>query len=146
MLSRHDIMNSMNSLPDPQSKPPVSGGITSKEKTEVGMSSVEAPALREVGREVPLPSEVGAAGVKMHPSSVTLPQPVQQLGVKPTGDVSTPSAPTVALPLSDDQIATGLHQSITSSWRWLAEWCMRRLKQVHLLFKSIHGKIVRVKT
>ena len=136
----------MNPLPDPQSKPTVSGGITSKEKTEIGMSSVEAPTLREVGREMPLPVEVGAAGVKLHSSSVTIPAPVQKLGVKSTGDVSTPSVSTVALPLSDDQIATGLHQSITSSWRWLAEWCMRRLKQVHLLLKSIHGKIVRVKT
>lgn len=107
---------------------------------------LEAQSLKEIGREAPLAPEVGAAGVTIHPTSVTIPPPVAQLGVKQVGD--TPVAgpvQAVALPLTDDQIAQGLHQGITSSWRWLAQWCVRRLKQLHLVLKNVHGKVLQVK-
>lgn len=139
----------MDNLPDPgdtpgntsintdTTTPQPTGGISSKEKEEFGVSGLEAPALKEFGREAALPSEAAAAGVKLHPTTVTVPQPVASLGVKPVGDTATSqSAPTVTLPLNDDQIAKGLHQSITSSWRWLAEWCMRKIKQIRKIIKK----------
>lgn len=122
----------------------MSDPVTIKER-EPGGLGIE-PAVKDVsGQEIALPKEVAAAGVKVHPTSVTLPQPVSQMGVTPTGQTSPPPTITVVLPLTDDQIVQGLTQSITSSLRWLAEWCVRRLKQIHLELKAIHGKIMRVK-
>jgi len=103
------------------------------------------PALKEVGHEMLLLAEVSGAGVKIHPTTVQMSQNVTQMGVKAVGQATPPPAISVTLPLTDEQIAQGLHQSIMSSWRWMAEWCVRRLKQVHLGFKIIHGKIMRVK-
>lgn len=107
----------------------------------------EGPVITEVGQEVPLAPEVASAGVTIHPTTVQIPVPVAQLGVKATG----PAAPVsdvaaIVLPLTDDQIANGLHQSIMSSWRWLAEWCTKQLRQAHYMLKFVHGKIVRTKT
>ena len=127
---------SAQSFPDDQQvspQQPISGGggATSKEVEVVEVGRVETPAIKEVGREIELPPPVISAGVKVRPTTVQVPQPVSQMGVAPTGQATPPPAVTVSLPLTDDQIAKGLHQSITSSWRWLAEWCIRKLKQLH---------------
>ncbi|MBI4065494.1 hypothetical protein HY409_03970 [Candidatus Gottesmanbacteria bacterium] len=111
----------------------VGTGSINKELEVGGIRSGETPPLKDIGtHEVELTHEVASVGVKVQPTSVALPQNVQQLGVKPSGP-TTPvaSGSTVTLPLTDDQIAKGLHQSITSSWRWLAEWCVRKIKQLH---------------
>lgn len=130
-----DMITNMSTLPS-----------TAKEKQEI-TGGLEAPGLKEVGKESPLPSEVAGAGITLHPTSVTIPQPVAQLGVKPVGDTAvSQGAPAVALPLTDDQIAVGLHKSIATSWRWLAQWCIRRLRQLHMVIKKVHGKFVRVKS
>jgi len=124
-----------------------SPSLTGKEKEVSGVGGLEESALREVGREAELPPEVTGAGVRMQRTATPLPSSVQRLGVRQVGAGAPPPAPAaVALPLSDDQIVQGLHQSITSSWRWLAQWCIRRLKQLHLIVKSVHGNIVRVKS
>lgn len=111
-------------------------GIGGKEKETGGITSGEFP-LTPVGQEVELPHEVASVGVSMRPTSIPIPQPVQQLGVKPLGQniPVAPSTGTITLPLTDDQILLGTKQNITSSWRWLAEWCRRRLRQIGLLKK-----------
>lgn len=132
--------------PEPQ---PVSSGIS--KEVEWGMSpqagSEPAVPLKDIGiAEVELPKEVSAVGVQAQPTTVQVPPQVQQQGVKPVGDISAQAqTPAVALPLTDDQIAQGLSKGVKTSWRWLAEWCKRRLKQVHLALKNVHGKITRVK-
>lgn len=35
---------------------------------------------------------------------------------------------TITLPLTSSQIQQGLHHKIGDAIRWLAEWCMRRIK------------------
>lgn len=124
----------MDDLPTNQLTPQVSGGtlgIGGKEQ-EPGGAGLEQPGLRDIpGTEIELPKEVAAAGVRAQPTTVQLPQAATQMGVKAVGDAVIPQATTVALPLTDDQIALGLKQSVVSSWRWLAEWCMRKIKQLH---------------
>lgn len=138
----------MNDLPTPaQGTNPSSatgaGGISSKEK-ETGGVSAEAP-FHPTGIETELSPEVTSSGVKVRPTTIPIPPPVAQMGVRAAGqNVPTPT-PVVALPLSDDQIAQGLKQSIWSSWRWLAQWCIRKLKQVHMGLKNIHGRLTRVR-
>ena len=124
-----------------------SGGSIGGKELESGGVGLEEPGLKDVsGKEIELPKEVVAAGVTSQPTTVAIPQPVAQMGVKAIGDAVVPLAPPVALPLSDEQIALGLKQSVTTSWRWLAEFCRRRLKQMHIGLKAIHGKLTRVQS
>lgn len=112
-----------------------SSGISSKEVEVGGIPGEEVLPLKDVGtKEFELPKEVASAGVKTQPTTIQIPPKVSQMGVTQAG----PSMPVgtghaVTLPLTDAQIAEGLKQSITSSWRWLAVWCERKLKQLHLI-------------
>lgn len=93
-----------------------------------------------------LPKEVTSAGVTIHPTTISMPAAVTQMGVTPgPANIPMPTAAT-ALPITDDQIAQGLGKSLKESFRWLAEWCVRRLKQVHIGLQSVRGKLVRVTT
>lgn len=108
------------------------GGIRGKEAERIPGPVMELP-LTPVGQEVELPKEVSSVGVKVQPTAVQVPQQVANVGVQ----VIDPNAPvqptqTVLLPLTDAEIAQGLKQSVSSSWRWLAEWCKRKLKQLHM--------------
>lgn len=137
----------MNNPNTQQATPPSASGIggISKEVEAGDIAPVEGPQILEVGQEIEVPPEVSAAGVRVQPTTVQLPPKVAQLGVKPVGDTTAlPTAPAVAVPLTDDQIVAGLHAGFTSSLRWLAEWCKRKLKQLRLSLKSVGGRIVRV--
>lgn len=137
----------MNDLPTPTqgtNPPPAGTGTMGSKEKETGGVNTEAP-FRPAGQETELSAEVASLGVKIQPTTIPIPPPVQQMGVRAAGqNVPTP-APVVALPLSDDQIVLGLKQGIWSSWRWLAEWCIRKLKQVHMGLKNIHGRLTRVR-
>ncbi len=162
--SIRDMIKAMNDLPDsaglqqqqpqnaqpptPQSgTPAASPGVGGKEFEVPRVGAPEMPLRDAIGQEIELPKEVVQAGVQTRPTVVPLPQNVQRMGVQPAG-VNVPVAPaaTVVLPLTDDQIAAGLHEGVMSSFRWLSEWCIRKLKQVHIGLKTIHGKLMRVRT
>lgn len=126
--------------------PPVTGSMA-KEVAPLTAVTSETPILTEVGKETELPAEVVKAGVKMSSDSVMLPKLVQQMGVRSV-DPAKPEMvlpPAINLPISDEQIAKGLHQSIMTSWRWLAQWCKRQLQQAHVALKSMGGKTVRTR-
>ena len=127
----------------PPPAPPATGAPAGRKEVEVAPASAIEPQLREVGYDVELPKEVAAAGVKMRPSSVPVSQPVGSMGVKPTGTNVPSAAQAVALPLTDDQIAQGLTRGINQSVRWLAQWCLRRLEQLHISFTVKGGKVQR---
>ncbi|MBI4062334.1 hypothetical protein HY410_00260 [Candidatus Gottesmanbacteria bacterium] len=99
---------------------------------EGGIALGEPFPLKDIGTaEINLPKEVIAVGVSARPTNVSLPQAVQQLGVRAAGQAGgSAQTPAVALPLTDDQIVQGLKLGITSSWRWFAEWCTRRINQL----------------
>jgi len=137
----------MNDMPAPSGNPPAGGpqsGTSAGINKEIERGRAEGP-FRPAGQEVEVSPEVASAGVKVQPGAIPIPPPVTQLGVQPAGQNIQPPVPDVSLPLSDDQIAQGLKQSIWSSWRWLAHWCVRKLKQVHMGLKNIHGKLTRVR-
>lgn len=118
-------------------QPAQSVGSTTKETAPL-TGHIEAPLITEIGKEVELTPEVTNAGVSIQSDTIVLPPPVTQLGVKQTGVQAPPPATTttVVLPLSDEQIAKGLQQSLTTSWRWLAEWCKRQVLQAKKIFGS----------
>jgi hypothetical protein len=119
-------------------------GATSSGNKEVVGGADHPDTLRDV-TEVSIPKEVASAGVKIHPTTVPIPAKVSQMGVKPIGNnIPVQTVSTVVLPISDDVIAEGLGQGVTSSWRWFSEWCLRRMKQLHVMVKIVHGKLIRV--
>ena len=145
-------MNDLSDSSDPAgvsaSDPQPVSSVTSSGAKEVEPG---APAPQEglhdaTGQETELSPEVSSSGVKVHPTTISISPSVASMGVKPAGqNVPVQTTTKVVLPLTDDQIAVGLHQSITNSVRWLAQWCIRRLKQVHIVLKNVHGKLVRAK-
>ena len=105
---------------------------------------VEKSGLIDNTKEIELPKEVDKSGIKVIPQKVNVPRVLQDHGLQPSGFNSfLGMGTTITLPLTDDQIATGLHNNPSSSIRWLAEWCIKKLKQLHISIKMIHGKIVR---
>lgn len=49
----------------------------------------------------------------------------------------------ISLPLTDDEIIEGNHARVWQSIRWLAVWCMRKLKKAHVVIREAHGKLIR---
>jgi hypothetical protein len=128
----------MNNLPDTSGKTPatptsfVTMGI-GKESEAISLSDSES-GLQDAGAEIELPKEVSAIGVTQKSTVIPIPQPVSQLGVKPTGsNIPTQTKTTFVTPLSDSELAEGLHISVINSFRWLAEWCRKQLKVLNVM-------------
>lgn len=125
--------------------PQVIAGGMNKEVEGIGLSSHEFPPYHELQTEIELRPEVTAAGVKVQPTTVQMPTVVMQSGVTAVGQVNPTQPPlTIVLPISDEVIAEGLKQGVDSSLRWLAEWCVRKLKAIHQGIQIIHGHVTRV--
>lgn len=141
----------MNSLPQqPVSDKPVVTPISSSgvgkeiESAETTLSEVTKDV--EHHKDGELPKEVSAVGVRLQPTIIELPTIVQNAGVQVVNTVAqpVPVTTTIALPLSDEQMAKGLHESVVNSVRWLTEWCVRRLKQMHILVHNTSEKLVKL--
>lgn len=118
----------------------VSGGLSKEQEPGVGVK--EAPGEQ---REVEKKREVGKF-VKEVPTVPEIPREVEKAGVKhagPTAPVGKKAAKKVHLPLTDDEIVKGLHAHVWQSIRWLAVWCVRQLKKMHVVVKEVHGRLVR---
>ncbi len=123
----------------PAQPTPLSGSIGKELEGGAGLTVAESPRAAEIGHDVDLPKEVSRVGVTVHPTVIPIPANLTRAGVRPAGmnvPASTGGATTVVLPLTDAEIAAGLTKSITLSWRWLAEWCRRRIKQIHTTLVS----------
>ncbi|MBI2611367.1 hypothetical protein HYW54_01310 [Candidatus Gottesmanbacteria bacterium] len=120
-------------------------GSMAKEQLGGGVSSQEV--LQSVSPELQPSKEVKGVGVYAHEEAVKVPPDLQRMGVSPSGPstpVTTTGQAAIVLPISDQQVVSGLHAQVYSALRWLAEWCIRKLKKAHLTLKVIHGKIMRV--
>jgi hypothetical protein len=51
----------------------------------------------------------------------------QQVLINPPGS----GLQTVKLPMTEDEIKSGLHRKVWESVRWLATWCVRQAKMLH---------------
>jgi hypothetical protein len=144
----------MNDLPDPSVVSGVSPADSQQQTVhpsgakELEPVAAKADGMRDAtGQETVLAPEVSGAGVKVRPGVIPINPRVAQMGVKPAGqNIPVQTTPTVVLPLTDQQIEVGLHQGITDSMRWLAVWCVRKLKQAHIALRNIHGSVLRTRT
>jgi hypothetical protein len=132
------MINAMNNLPDTSGKstnPPASSATIGIGKESEGISISDGETgLQSAGLEMELPKEVSAVGVTQQPTVVPIPPHISQLGVKPTGlNIPVQTSPSVVIPLSDSELAQGLHISVINSFRWLAEWCQKQLKMIKVI-------------
>ena len=125
-----------------------SSSTLGKEQEPVALSQ---EAVQHISTEIEIPEEVKRAGVTRLSETIELPPDVRKLGVTSANvPLTSPTAssttiPKIVLPITDAEVVSGLHAKITSALRWLAQWCIKRLKKAHLALKSVHGKIIRVK-
>lgn len=141
-----DRMKDMSTLPSQdtsaQSVPVQPASGAAGKEIEPVSAKTETNTLSEIGQEIFLPQEVKRAGVTIKSESIDLPAALAQSGVKAVGSPvhETPGS-SITLPLSEEQVANGLHQSISSSFRWLAEWCKRQMIEAHKTLKTIHAGV-----
>lgn len=81
--------------------------------------------------------------VEVRKEKVELPPELKDLGAIASETTDFPTHQDIKLPLSDPEIEKGLSQPVTSSFRWLAEFCIYLLKHAHIAFKTVHGKLTR---
>ena len=121
---------------------PVSSGINKERE----MPKTTDEPLIEV-REHEIPKEIQGHVVKTK-EHIEIPPDLRKMGVAAppvASSVSDVAVKSVKLPLTDDQIEEGLHTQILSSFRWLAEWCLRQLRKAHIHLKKIGAHFVREK-
>lgn len=122
------------------------GSAVGKEQEPVVEARGEA-GFEEVGEHIELekPKEV-REHIKEIPHRPEIPREVERAGVRhagPATPVKKAKGTSVNLPLTDDQIAAGLHAHVWESVRWLAVWCVRQLRKAHIIVKEAHGKLTR---
>ncbi|QQG44367.1 MAG: hypothetical protein HYW86_00390 [Candidatus Roizmanbacteria bacterium] len=118
------------------------GGYSSKEK-EPAMVKSEPLEIHEIVEHKEVDEEV-KPHIEVKQENVKLPEDLTQAGVEAVETTQFPNLQKIKTPLSDEKILVGLHQPITSSFRWLATLAMHILKQAHLGLKVVHGKVMRV--
>lgn len=129
----------INHLVKPKTTAPKYG-----KETEPIISNSEVVEVQEVVEQAVDDEEV-KKHVEIKPETIKLPSDLKKLGVQTSSHIQFPNYKNIKLPIPDEEVATGLNEPITSSWRWLAEFAKYILKQAHLTLKKVHGKIVRVK-
>ena len=108
--------------------------------------SAEAP-IEEV-KEYEVPKEVSTHVTKVQ-DIIELPPDLINIGVSAPhshGSVSDILQKELKLPLTDDQIGAGLDGNVKASGTWLATWCEKQLKRIHIHLKKIGQHFVRVKS
>lgn len=106
----------------------------------------ELSSVRDLGKEEELAPEVSAVGVRAVRDEIEIPPDIVKMGVAPPlGQMPVTTVVGIKLPITDEKIEQGLHQSVLSSLRWLAEWCIYQLKRAHLTILKIQGKVRRVR-
>ncbi len=93
-----------------------------------------------------IPDKETAGYIDKRHETMEIEEDLKRIGVIPVETTKYPEYERVQLPITDEEVVEGLKQPLTSSFRWLAEFAIRLLKQTHNTLKRIHGKIIRVAT
>ncbi|MBI4137560.1 hypothetical protein HY469_05865 [Candidatus Roizmanbacteria bacterium] len=132
---------SATSVAQPAPAQPVSTGMAKE---------VEVPVPTDISlqdaREFEVPKEV-AAHVQVQKQIPDIPPDLKQIGVThaPADQhISDTKSAAKKIPLTDDQLNDGLTKPPTDSFRWLAEWCLKQLKLMHVHITKVNGRFIRV--
>lgn len=115
---------------------------------EQGGAISSSETIRPASSEVAISPEMENVGVVAQKETVEIPPDLAHLGLThagPTAPVVTPQLQNVVLPITDKQVVVGLHMHIYTALRWLATWCVRRLKKAHIRLVNVQGTVIRKK-
>lgn len=99
--------------------------------------------MHEIAEDEPLPDITPY--LRAHNPKVKVPKSLKEIGVEAVENpIQYPTYKTVKVPLSDQKIVQGMKMPLDSSFRWLAEICIRLLRVAHVKLKEAHGTIRRV--
>ncbi len=90
------------------------------------------------------PSAEVSTFVQSQKETISIPPDLKTMGVAASSHPSYKAYKEVVLPLDDEQVIAGLAAPVSSSIRWLAEFCLHILKKSHLTLKSLHGTVFRI--
>lgn len=139
----------MPNLPDPaqnggSDNTQVTSTVSGLHKEQEPLGREDSGVIEDTITDVEVSPELEKIGLVKRAETIDLPPDVTQMGVKAVGPAQPVSyTGAVQLPLTDDQIVVGLHAQILTSLRWLAEWCIRKLKYAHIHLKKVRGNVVR---
>lgn len=125
-----------------QASPQPTGGFSK----EADMPRVAEPLMQEVP-EFEVPKEV-ASHVSKVQEHIEIPPDLKSIGVSAPhshGKVSDALQKELELPLTDDQIGQGLHADIKNSWRWLSQWCVKKLNRAGFRLREVGQHSIREK-
>ena len=110
--------------------------------------AAESLKIQEIEQEIEKTKEMESIGAEIISGEVKLPPTLTQAGVQSVSGANTPivtsQTPGPTMPITDDQIETGLHTDMGKSLHWLAVWCVKKLQQTHVILKKVHGHAVRI--
>lgn len=127
--------------PAPRIAPQVPVNMSGGKTKESGSFAVETPKVvekpveqaEEIPTQVELEKKPELSGyMEKVEREAELMKPVQddytqQVLIKS----ANPQNVTVTLPMTEDEMMSGLHGQVWESFRWLAEWCVRQIKLLH---------------
>lgn len=108
----------------------------------VGFNINENVPIIEVKEPGELPVEVEGWIERTEKDEVRDFQPVVHEGQVLVAAPAT-QVPSVTLPLTEEEMKKGAHQKIFESMRWMAEWCLKMIKQYHAKLVYGGGKTVK---
>lgn len=115
--------------------------VTKPKESEPFMSRKESLAVPEAP-EQEIQNQSTRPYIQQTDDTVHLPPELVKIGVEVVDH--SPVADALHTPMSDEKVIEGLHQPITSGWRWIAEFTKFILQRAHITLKVIHGKVTRV--
>lgn len=114
--------------------PPYAGKSGAKKEVSGSsdVSPIEVPGVQVVEHEpnVEISPEVQGWIEKVEQEKLHLPDNIvvaDQTAQQPTGNYA--AAPVIVLPMTEDQMNSGLKASVKNSVKWLATWCVRVMKK-----------------
>lgn len=116
--------------------------VSRPKETESAVKTEEKYDYNEVVEHEP--EEEIKSFVSPRAETISLPPDLKKLGLQPAGSSQFTTYQNVKLPISDDKVLVGIHQPITSSFRWLATLAIYILKRAHLALRTVGGKTVRI--
>jgi hypothetical protein len=140
-----DTKNGDNNIVDDNQLGSTGGGIGGVERGPAGDDGVDIKEVPGKHKELEKSKEISEY-VKEVPARSEIPRKVERITGDGHAGQTVPlkkKKNKVQLPLTDDEIITGLHAHMWQSVRWLAIWCVRKLKKARIAVKEVHGKLVR---
>lgn len=116
--------------------------LSASKETEPLTMSNEPLEIHEIAEQKEVHKSV-KNHIEVKKENIELTPELEKAGLETTETSQFPTHKKIHLPISDEKIVAGMHQPITSSFRWLAMLAIYILKQAHLTLKVVHGKVIR---